>query len=64
MKQLGAFLIAVFGICIAIGVSLCVMINGWGLQPKNLWWVIGGSLFGQVCAQIVVEVAKQVGKDD
>ncbi len=54
MEKLRNFLIVCFGIVIGIGVQILVMINGWGLEPKSYWWIIGISLFGSIFSQMII----------
>ncbi len=28
--------------------NVLVMINGWGLEPKSWWWIIGVGVFAQL----------------
>jgi RsiW-degrading membrane proteinase PrsW (M82 family) len=64
MKSFASFLLYTVGVVISIFVSVQVMINGWGLQPKSWWWIIGMSLIGYIIGQVFVEVAKRIAKDE
>jgi len=50
--------LALFTLCMVI--NILVMINGWGLEPKSWWWIIGGTYF----ARTVVEIMSTVAKED
>lgn len=39
-------LAALFLLSISMCMSICVLMFGWGLEPKSWWWIIGGSLVG------------------
>lgn len=39
---------------ISVGCSVCVMIYGWGLQPRSWWWIIGVGFFVQVAIYAIV----------
>ena len=58
MNGLRKFLVGVFGLAVAVAVSVLVMLKGWGREPQSWWWIIGVSFFGHVFAQIIIEVAK------
>jgi hypothetical protein len=36
-----------------IGLSVLVMIHGWGLEPKSWWWILGVG----VCVTLLVRAA-------
>lgn len=38
------FLLSIVGYVFVMGLSIMVMINGWGLEVKSWGWVIGGGL--------------------
>lgn len=40
-------------ICAVVGLSILVMIYGWGLEPKSWWWIIGGGVIGQVFLKVI-----------
>lgn len=46
--MLNKFLAHCFVICVGVALSLLVMINGWGLQPKSWFWILGVGFVGQV----------------
>jgi predicted membrane protein len=56
MEAIKSGLIALFGVVLSITVSILVMIHGWGLEPKSWWWIIPISFFGQISAQIIVQI--------
>jgi Kef-type K+ transport system membrane component KefB len=37
-------LAALFVATLSLGIGICVMMFGWGLEPKSWGWIIGGSL--------------------
>lgn len=36
-----------------VGLSVLVMMYGWGLQPKSWWWIVGGGVFGNVFLKVI-----------
>lgn len=40
------FLFSLIGFGVTIGLSILVMIHGWGLYPVSWGWVVGGSIGG------------------
>ncbi|MCP4607726.1 MAG: hypothetical protein GY845_03275 [Planctomycetes bacterium] len=42
-----------FVITVTIGMSILVMIYGWGLEPKSWWWIIGVGIFGQMFMKLI-----------
>ena len=52
-----------FGMCFAVIMSILVMINGWGLEPKSYGWIIGISMASQFFAQLVLKVAEKIAKE-
>lgn len=56
MDALRKFLVSCFGLVLALGLSVLVMMKGWGLEPKNWWWIIGVGFFGQILAQVVIKL--------
>jgi len=54
-------LIAVLALCvIAWGISILVMMYGWGLEPKSWGWIIGAGIAGQVIIHTMQAIAKEV----
>jgi len=49
---------ALFAVSFLVGIG--VLIYGWGLEPRNWWWIIGGGL----CARAFVEVLAMLTKND
>ena len=43
---------------LALSLSILVMINGWGLEPKSWWWIIGVGYGGLIFIHIIVEICK------
>ena len=60
MNKLAKSILFITGLALAITVSILVMINGWGLEPKSYAWIIGASFFGHIIAQSIIEVAKGI----
>ena len=56
MDDLRRFLVACFGIFLVVGLSILVMIKGWGLEPKSWWWIIGVGVFGSIFAHAIVHI--------
>jgi hypothetical protein len=44
-KTLSDVLAMLFVVSVSVGLSVCVMMFGWGLQPKSWWWIIGVGIF-------------------
>ena len=57
MDALRKFLVFIFGVCLAVALSILVMIHGWGLEPKSWWWIIGIGVFGQIGAIGISQIA-------
>jgi len=57
MESLRKLIIIMLGIVLAIGLSILVMIYGWGLEPKSWWWIIGVGFFGQIGAHLLIKIA-------
>lgn len=34
--------------------SILVLTKGWGLEPLNWWWIIGGGVFGTAFVRLMV----------
>jgi len=56
MEVARKIIVVLAGISLAIAVSILVMINGWGLEPKSWWWIIGGNTIGIIAAQLLVKI--------
>lgn len=56
-KIIALFAMAVIG----TGLQIMVMIYGWGLQPKNWWWIIG---VGLILPPIVKWIAEKIIKEE
>jgi hypothetical protein len=54
MKNL---IIVTVGLGLSIATTVLVSVNGWGLSPKNWWWIVLGNLVGNMIAQIVIKLA-------
>ena len=61
MEKLQRFVTVVFGLCLAVVLSILVMIKGWGLEPKSYFWIIGVNIVGAIIAQLVIQLGT---KDD
>ena len=59
MEEFKNFLLSLFGIGIAMGTSILVMIHGWGLSPKSWWWIIGMYLIGHIFAVFLIYTSKK-----
>ncbi len=51
--MLNFFLAITAYIGVMVGLSVLVMIHGWGLQPQSWWWIIGVGFGFNVIAGIV-----------
>ena len=60
MKTLASWLLMLVAVCISIILSILIMINGWGMQPKSWIWILGVSILGQIVVQLFVEVSKKL----
>jgi hypothetical protein len=38
---------------VAVAVQIGVMVYGWGLSPKSLWWIIGIGMFGLASLRVI-----------
>jgi hypothetical protein len=47
---------AIFALTIIVGIL--VMIQGWGLEPKSWWWIIGGGVFIKFALAILEVIQK------
>ena len=56
MNELRKLIVSMTGVALAIGLSILVMIHGWGLEPQSYWWIIGVGFFGQLSAQIIIKM--------
>jgi RsiW-degrading membrane proteinase PrsW (M82 family) len=61
MNGLQRFLLYIFGLTTSVVTTILVMKNGWGLEPKSWWWIIGVYYIGKTIALIIIEVSKQKG---
>ena len=52
-------IIGIFGFCLALIVSIWVLMYGWGLEPKNWFWIIGGGVFLKGIIIAVETIAKR-----
>ena len=47
--NVATYLFALFAyMAMLIGLSILVMIHGWGLEPKSWWWILGVGIGVQV----------------
>ena len=47
----------------SVGLSIAVMIFGWGLHPQSWWWIIGGGVVGTTVVRMVFDrVEKELKK--
>lgn len=60
MNTLAKIILFVAGLALAITVSILVMINGWGIEPKSYFWIIGFSFVGHCIAQAIIEIGKGI----
>lgn len=47
-------LVGLFSAAVIFGLSLCVMLFGWGLEPKSWGWVIWGNI-GVILTSAVIQ---------
>jgi hypothetical protein len=62
MNAARRLIVALVAIAISIATSLLVMINGWGLEPKSWFWILGIGLLGQMLAQVFILIANHDSK--
>lgn len=58
MSAIKSLIIAILALTVSLTCTILVMIHGWGLEPKNWWWIVGIYLFGQFVGQTLLAVAK------
>ena len=54
------FVAGVLACVVMIGLSIAVMIYGWGLKPQSWWWILGGG----VGLRLLLAVMEHVAKDN
>jgi len=54
MNTLNKFLVSLFGIVVSMGISILVLIHGWGLEPKSWMWIIVLAFIGNFVAALLV----------
>lgn len=47
------FVMHLLGYFVTIGLSICIMIFGWGLTPISWGWIIGGGIAGSVLGAVI-----------
>ena len=47
---------------ISIGLSIGVMMFGWGIQPKNWWWILGAGVAVRVLVELMALAGRKVEK--
>lgn len=60
--KLSNFIALIFVLAVMVATSILVNIYGWGLQPKNWWWIIGVGLFWNVFARFIGDKVIEEGK--
>lgn len=45
-------LLSLFGFFVMVGMSIMVMVFGWGLQPVSWGWIVGGGIAGSFIAAL------------
>jgi hypothetical protein len=55
-------IVNVFGLIIAIGIQILVMINGWGLEPKSWMWIILLGTFGNLAVHLAIAISNKETK--
>lgn len=50
-------LVALLSAAVIFGLSLCVMLFGWGLEPKSWSWVIWGNIGAILVSAIIQAIA-------
>jgi ABC-type transport system involved in multi-copper enzyme maturation permease subunit len=61
MNELRAMLSITFIWFLSVGLSILIMIHGWGLTPKSYWWIIGAGILGHsVLTGLMQAVVKDV----
>lgn len=62
MEAVKSLIIACVALVFAVVMQILVMINGWGMEPKSYFWIIGIGLGSSFMTQIFVEIAKHTGE--
>jgi len=50
---------SLFLFCSSVGISILVMMYGWGLQPVSWWWIIGGGVGIKVLVDVMLSIQKE-----
>ena len=56
MNEIRKLVTVILGMAIGVGTMVLVMIYGWGLEPQNWWWIVGGSIGGQILGHLFVAI--------
>lgn len=59
MNELKNLFLGLASFLVIMATGVATMINGWGLQPVNWWWILGGSTIGYLVAALFKAVADQ-----
>lgn len=51
------FILVIVGIAGGMITSIITMIYGWGLSPKNWWFIIGFYLIGTFISMFILKIA-------
>lgn len=52
-------LVALFSAAVIFGLSLCVMLFGWGLKPESWGWVIWGNIGAILVSALIQALASE-----
>jgi hypothetical protein len=58
LENIKNLIIVILGLGISVYMSIIVMINGWGLEPKSYFWIIAVGVGGQLLAHLIIMLGK------
>ena len=58
MDDVRKVIVVLIGVVATIAVNILVMMNGWGLDPKSWWWIIGGGVGLRLLTEAIVIIGK------
>jgi len=58
MKNLQKFCLSLLIVSFTVGISIITLIKGWGLEPKNWWYIIPFYVFGNLTVLLFHEIIK------
>ena len=52
-------LMNLFALVVIVGMQILVLMLGWGLEPKNWWWIIGVGVFANLIIHMSLAMANK-----